>query len=447
MMLALMLTLSGCAVPPPCSRPLAPAPVSGPALPGSAAGATPPAAPPATGLQPAAADPGDPAAAAQQEKFMRWVAAFRAGKARAAGIDAATLASAFDHAHYLPRVIELDRAQPEFTRTVWDYLDRAVSAQRIAQGQARLQLLRAQVDPIAARYGVPTEVLFAFWGIESNFGSNLGEISTIDALATLAFEGRRGAWAEGELLAALKILQHQDIARERMLGSWAGAMGQTQFMPTVFLAYAVDAEGTGRRDLWGSIPDVMASTANFVAQSGWQSGQPWGVEVRLPDGFDYTRADLAVQQASQAWASQGVQAMDGAPLPALPASSILLPAGAHGPAFLVGPNYRTILRYNNATSYALAVALLAQQMAGGPPVQAPWPRDQQALTHAQVLALQAALNARGFDCGTPDGLTGPATLRGIRQYQRSRGLAADGFATLELLQGLLDGSGAAASGS
>jgi lytic murein transglycosylase len=315
-----------------------------------------------------------------------------------------------------------------------------VSPQRIARGEARLQQLRAatnvDMDAIAARYGVPAEVLVAIWGIESNYGSFVGDIPTIDALATLGFEGRREEWARGQLLAALRILQSGDIDRAQMIGSWAGAMGQTQFLPSAFLAFAVDADGDGRRDIWGSVPDVMASTANFLARSGWQAGQPWGLEVRLPPGFDYARAAPDVRQPTSTWADEGVQAMNGTPLPALADTSILLPAGARGPAFLVGPNFRTILRYNNATSYALAVHLLAQRLAGGHPVQAPWPRDMQPLARSQLLALQTALNARGFDTGTPDGVMGPATQRGIRQYQRSLGLAADGYPTLDLLKSL-----------
>ena len=382
----------------------------------------------------ATATPSQSPEAEHEQKFVRWVADFRAS-ARAAGIDEATLQSAFDGVRFVPRAVAADRAQPEFTRTVWAYLDSAVSAQRIARGQDKLQQLRAQVDAITARYGVPTEVIFAIWGMESNFGSNVGDIPTIDALATLGFEGRREQWARGQLLAALKILQNRDIDRAQMIGSWAGAMGQTQFLPSNFLAYAVDADGDGRRDIWGSVPDVVASTANFLARSGWQAGQPWGLEVRLPAGFDYARADDVRQPASQ-WAGEGVQSLDGAPLPALDGASILLPAGARGPAFLVGNNFRTILRYNNSTSYALAVGLLAQRLAGGAGVQAPWPRDLQALSSSQVRALQTALNARGFDTGTPDGTMGPATRRGIRQYQLSQGLPADGYPTLELLQRL-----------
>jgi len=422
---------------PPARRWLAPALLAVAALAGCTSAPRAPDQAPALSTAEASPAPAFPPAgeAERGAQFARWVAEFRAG-ARAAGIDEATLASAFDGVRLVPRVIESDRAQPEFNRSVWDYLDGALSAQRIARGQDKLRQLRPGVDATAARYGVPAEVLVAIWGMESSYGSFTGNIPTVDALATLGFEGRRERWAREQLLAALKILQNRDIDRAQMVGSWAGAMGQTQFLPSNFLAYAVDADGDGRRDIWGSVADVMASTANFLARSGWQAGQPWGLEVRLPPGFDLGRADPELRQPSVAWAGEGVRSASGAPLPALEAGALLLPAGARGPAFLVGDNFRTLLRYNNSTSYALAVGLLAQRLAGLPPVQAPWPRDLQGLSRSQLLALQTALNARGFDSGTPDGTMGPATQRGIRHYQRSLGLPADGYPTLELLQRL-----------
>ena len=371
----------------------------------------------------------------RHQKFERWIAEFST-TARAAGIADATLKSAFEMVRFLPRVVDADNAQPEFTRNVWDYLDSAVSAQRVARGQEKLLQLRSQIDPIASQYGVPAEVLVAIWGMESSYGSFMGDIPTIDALATLGFEGRREAWARSQLLAALRILQSGDIDRAQMIGSWAGAMGQTQFLPSSFLAYAVDADGDGRRDIWGSLPDVMASTANFLVKSGWQTGQAWGTEVRLPPNFDFARAHADVRQASAAWSAEGVQTMDSTALPPLAESSVLLPAGARGPAFLVGANFRTILRYNASNSYALAVHLLAQRLRNGPTVQTAWPRDVRALSRAQLMALQTALNALGFDSGAPDGMMGPATQRGVRAYQRSMGLPADGYPTPELLQRL-----------
>jgi membrane-bound lytic murein transglycosylase B len=402
----------------------------------SAPTVTPPATSPPIAALPAAVTttlPAPPPVADPAQEFSRWVAEFSTS-ARAAGITEATLHQAFDTVRLVPHVITSDKAQPEFTRTVWAYLDTAVSPQRIARGQAQLRNLPPKVDAVPTRYGVPLEILAAIWGMESNYGSFMGDIPTIDALATLGFEGRREDWARGQLLAALKILQSGDIARADMIGSWAGAMGQTQFLPSSYLAYAVDGDGDGRRDIWGSLPDVMASTANFLARSGWQHGQSWGLEVRLPSSFDFARADL--QQAASLWAAEGVQSMDGEPLPALTDSSLLLPAGARGPTFLVGANFRTILRYNNSTSYALGVGLLAQRLGGGAAVQTPWPRDVLALTRSQLRTLQTGLNARGFDSGTPDGIMGPATRGGIRDYQLSLGLPADGYPTLELLQGL-----------
>ncbi len=376
--------------------------------------------------------------ASPQQAFAAWVANFEA-TARAAGIGEETLRAAFRDIQYLPRVVELDRAQPEFTRTVWDYLDRTVTPRRIATGRDKLAQVRAEADAASARYGVPPEIIAAIWGMESSYGLNTGDISTIDALATLGFEGRREAWARGQLLAALNILQDGDINRPQMRGSWAGAMGQTQFLPSSYLAYAVDGDGDGRRDIWGSMADVMASTANYLARSGWQADEAWLLEVRLPPGFDAGRADHTVRQPASQWAAEGVRTIDGGSLPDLADATILQPAGASGPAFMVGANFRAILRYNNSTSYALAVSLLAQGLAGGPGVQAvqtAWPRHLLALDHGQTLALQTALNKRGFDSGTPDGIMGPATRGALRRYQRSLGLAADGYPTLDMLQRL-----------
>jgi membrane-bound lytic murein transglycosylase B len=401
--------------------------------------ATPPADAPSTVPQPAGPLPAPaPPAATEvpvEQRFADWVARFRAG-AQAQGVDEATLRAAFDGVQYQPRVVELDRAQPEFTRTVWEYLDIIVSPQRVQRGQEKLAELRTVVDEAAARHGVAPGVLLAIWGIESNFGGNYGNTPTIDALATLAFDGRREGWARGQLNDALKILQSGDIERPQMIGSWAGAMGQTQFLPSAFLAHAVDGDGDGRRDLWGSMADVIASTANFLVHSGWRAGEPWGVEVQLPPGFDVARADPQTRQPSAQWAADGVRAADGAPLPEIAEAAILLPAGARGPAFMVGNNFRTILRYNNSNNYALAVGLLAQRIAGGPPVQAAWPRELAALSRTQVIELQTALNARGFDSGIADGAAGPATRDALRRYQRSIGMPADGYPTLELLQRL-----------
>lgn len=391
---------------------------------------------PAPQTAPSAPITNDSTEAAQQQALLRWVDAFKP-RARAAGISEATLEQALDGVRYRTEVVSADRAQPEFNRTVWDYLDRAVSPLRIQQGRAKLRQLQAEAQAAEARYGVPATTLFAIWGMESNYGSHYGNLPTIDALATLGLEGRREAWAREQLIAALKILQNGDIARDRMIGSWAGAMGQTQFLPSVFLAHAVDADGDGHRDIWGSMPDVLASTANFVAHSGWKPGQVWGAEVLLPAGFDPGQRETDFRQSSAQWAAEGVQSMDSQGLPDLgEGAALFLPAGLRGPAFLVGNNFRTLLRYNNSTHYALAVCLLAQRLGQGPDVQAAWPRDLVALSRSQIRELQTRLNALGFASGQPDGLMGPATREGIRRYQRSLGLPADGYPELGLLERL-----------
>ncbi|ODS65163.1 MAG: murein transglycosylase [Acidovorax sp. SCN 65-108] len=396
-------------------------------------------APPATTSTPAqdaAASTGSPTSGVDHATgFAAWRDAFSA-QALQAGIQPRTVREVLGQAQWQPRVVELDRAQPEFTRTPWAYLDSAASPQRIAQGQAKLAEHSATLEAAAARYGVPATVITAIWGMESNYGSNFGTFRTVDALSTLAYEGRRRAWAQAELLSALRIVDQGDIAANRMLGSWAGAMGHTQFLPSVFLAYAVDADGDGHRDIWGSIPDVTASTAHFLARSGWQAGEPWGVEVQLPASFDHARADPSVRQTTAQWDAEGVRGIDGQALPTLASASIVTPAGARGPAFLVGGNFRVILRYNNSVNYALGVALLARQIGGGGPVVAAWPRDLAPLSRQQLQELQEALNRKGFAAGTPDGVMGPATRAGLRGYQRSIGVVADGYPTVELLERL-----------
>lgn len=427
--LAAALALGGCVTsqPPKARAPAAQLPAAASAT-ASAVSAGPAPAAPTPSPSPDAQD--------HAAGFANWLTAFSA-QALQAGIRADTVQNVLGRAQWLPRVVELDGAQPEFTRTTWAYLDSAVSPQRIDQGRAKLAEHQAALEAAATRYGVPATVITAIWGMESNYGSNFGTFRTVDALATLAYEGRRRAWAQSELLAALRIVDQGDIAADRMLGSWAGAMGHTQFLPSVFLAHAVDADGDGHRDIWGSIPDVTASTAHFLARSGWQAGEPWGVEVQLPASFDHARADLSVRQAATQWEAEGVRSMDGQALPVLASASIITPAGARGPAFLVGANFRTILRYNNSVNYALGVALLARQIGGGSPVVAAWPRDLAPLSRSQLQALQEALNRRGFSAGAPDGVMGPATRAGLRGYQRSIGVVADGYPTAELLERLM----------
>ncbi|MCK5769918.1 lytic murein transglycosylase [Algiphilus sp.] len=377
----------------------------------------------------AAADSGE---GGDRAAFADWRADFRA-RARAEGIAEPVLATALASARYLPAVIERDRAQPELTRQVWEYLDIAVSPSRVSRGREQREAHAGAIEAAAQRYGVDPTVLVAVWGLESSYGSNFGDTPTIDALATLAFEGRRRTFAERELLAALRIIGDGDIAPDAMRGSWAGAMGHTQFLPTSFRAYAVDADGDGRRDIWHSIPDVMASTAHYLSRAGWRQGQPWGAEVVLPADFDYALAGSGNGRPANAWAALGVRAADGGALPELPAATVLVPAGARGPAFLVGGNFDAILRYNNATSYALAIGLLARRIDGGDGLAAEWPRALEALTRDQVTEMQRLLNARGFDAGAADGLLGPNTRSALRAFQTAQGLVPDGFPTVALL--------------
>lgn len=364
----------------------------------------------------------------QQESFDAWLKAFRRDAA-AQGISPRAL-SALDNVRYLERVIELDRFQPEFVRPIWEYLDSAVSATRISNGRDKLAEHRQTALQMEQRYGVPAEIIVAIWGIESNYGGNFGSFSALSAFATLAYDGRRAAFARGELLAALRIIDSGEIAADEMIGSWAGAMGHTQFIPSSFETYAQDGDGDGRRDIWGSIADVMASTANYLARSGWQTGEPWGIEVKLPAGFDYAQTE---RRSSAEWAAQGVQALNG-PLPIFDSAAVIVPAGAQGPAFMVGANFRAILRYNNATSYALAVATLSDAIAGRPGIQQPWPRDQLPLTRADVRELQQRLNALGYSVGEADGILGPNTRNGLSAFQRDQGLVPDGFANQAVLE-------------
>lgn len=368
------------------------------------------------------------AEAAHYADFRAWREDFRR-YAASQGVSEQTLTQALDNARYRERVIELDRYQPEFVRPTWEYLDTAVSSTRINNGREKLADHRDTAEQMEQRYGVPAEIIVAIWGIESNYGSNFGSFSALDAFATLAYDGRRRDFARGELLAALRIIDSGDIPADEMIGSWAGAMGHTQFLPSSFEAYAVDGDGDGRRDIWGSIADVMASTANYLAKAGWQPGQTWGTEVNLPDDFDYAQTK---RRSRDAWAAQGVRAVSGE-LPDFDSAAVIVPAGADGPAFMVGPNFRAILRYNNATSYALAVGTLSDAIAGRAGIQQSWPREQAPLTHDDVRELQRQLNAAGYNVGGADGIMGPNTRRGLREFQRDQGLTPDGFATQALL--------------
>lgn len=368
--------------------------------------------------------------------FQRWVEDFRP-RARAQGISRATFDRAFDGVNYDPDVIRRDRNQSEFTKTIWEYLDSAVSDSRVRNGRQALRDHDDTLDDIEARYGVAKEVVVAVWGLESSYGSIRGSNDVVQSLATLAHDGRRGAFFEGQLIAALKILQSGDTSPRNMTGSWAGAMGHTQFMPTSYLDHAVDFSGDGKRDIWSDNPtDALASTAAYLAGFGWIEGQPWGVEVTLPNGFDYATASRKVVRMPSQWANLGVVGIDGKPVPDYGSASILLPAGSQGVAFMIFKNFEVIERYNAADAYVIGVGHLSDRLAGGSEFQAAWPRADRALTFSERKEMQRRLTAAGFSTYGVDGRIGPKTLEAIRTFQQSQGLVADGYASLSLLKRL-----------
>lgn len=370
--------------------------------------------------------------------FDAWVAGFRA-RAAARGIAPGVIDGAFRHVGFLPGVIERDRNQTEFTRTTEDYLSIAASDERVALGRQMVARYAGELAAIESRYGVDRYIVAAVWGLESFFGTRRGDVPVISALSTLAFEGRRGAFFEGQLIAALKILQAGDTTADRMTGSWAGAMGHTQFIPTSYLAYAVDFDGDGRRDIWSDDPgDALASTAAYLSRSGWQRGQPWGMEVRLPAGFNTTLAGRGKGRATGDWAAMGVTAADGGGL-AGGIGSVLAPAGASGPAFLIFQNFNVILRYNNAENYALGVGHLSDRLRGQGPLRGSFPPDATGLTKADRQEIQSRLAAMGYDVGTPDGVIGTKTKEAIAAFQQSRGLTVTGVPSPDLLAALRRG--------
>ncbi|SHJ21090.1 lytic murein transglycosylase [Palleronia salina] len=331
-----------------------------------------------------------------------WVDAFR-GRAVAAGIDPGVVSRSFQGAGFLPGVIDRDRNQTEFTRTLEDYLAIAASDEKVATGRAKFAQYRGTLNAIEARYGVPAQVVAAVWGLESNYGSRRGNIPIVSSTSTLAYDGRRGAFFERQLIAALRIVQNGDTTPDRMVGSWAGAMGHTQFIPTSYQAYAVDFTGDGRRDIWGEDPtDALASTAAYLSRSGWQRGVPWGGEV-------------------------GVSAPSG--------GRVITPQPG-GPSFRVTGNFDAIKRYNNSDSYAIGVGHLSDRIAGGPPIQGAFPPDRYGLTKDMRVDLQRRLTRSGYDTGGADGVLGPNSRAAIAEYQRSRGQAATGDPSVALLRSL-----------
>ena len=373
--------------------------------------------------------------AADEAEFERCKPSLQA-KASTHGISEDTLAEVIPALEYQGRVIELDRSQPEFTQTFADYFSKRVSDTRIEKGRDLYGELRPFLADLTREYGVPGQYLIAFWGLETNFGSYLGGMPTLDSLATLACDPRRSDFFTTEFLLALELLEREGLGAGDMKGSWAGAVGHTQFMPSNYLRYAVDSDGDGVADLWGSREDALASAANFLKQLGWVEDQRWGREVRLPRDFDYTQ--LSSKQSLVRWRDLGVRRANGGALPVVEGmeARLVVPAGHRGPAFLVYDNFNVIMRWNRSTSYALSVGHLADRIAGAGTLAQSIPTDQPRLRRSQVEQMQELLLARGFDPGKPDGLIGPASRSALREYQLSEGLVGDGFPDRKTLASL-----------
>jgi lytic murein transglycosylase len=360
-----------------------------------------------------------------------WVEGYK-GRAAGRGISKSTMDAAFRGAGYLPEVVERDRNQTEFKRSLEDYLSIAASDERVSLGRQKYGQYQGTLEAIEARYGVEPHVVAAVWGLESFFGTRRGNVPVVSALSTLAYDGRRGEFFEGQLTAALRILQSGDISPGAMTGSWAGAMGHTQFIPTSYLEFAVDYTGDGRRDIWSEDPsDALASTAAYLKRSGWVPGLPWGMEVTLPAGFNPGLLGRGKGKSAAEWEALGVRRAGGGRL--APGSIIAGGTGGGGPYFLLTQNFAVILRYNNAQNYAIGVGHLSDRIAGGGPVQASFGPDAAGMTKADRQELQRLLTARGFDTGGTDGVIGAKTEAAISAYQASAGLPVTGKPSLELL--------------
>ena len=371
------------------------------------------------------------------EKFQAFIRDFEA-TAIARGVTPETYNKAVAGISPIAAIDTIVAEQPEFVRPVWAYLDGAVSAKRIAEAKFFLNENAVLLDTIQARYGVPKEILVSIWSMETDFGRFMGTYNLFAALATQAYDGPRQGFARREMIAALLLLQQNNYQPSEMVSSWAGAFGQTQFLPSTFFKYAADGDGDGKIDLWHSAADALASTALLFQREGWQADKTWGYEVTLPKTFDYQDADLGTLKPLSEWAAKGVIPIAGGALPAGDdLAAIYLPAGAKGPAILTLGNFRQIMKYNNAASYALAGALLADRMMDRPGIQTPWPRNDKPLSRADRLRFQADLTALGYDAGEPDGLLGRKARIALRQYQAAHGMIADAYPSQSMLA-LLD---------
>lgn len=357
-------------------------------------------------------------------------------RARRAGVDSALVERVLPGLAEVRRVIALDRKQAEFVQTLGEYIAVRVTDTRVERGRALLASHQEFLGDLLERYGVPPRYLIAFWGLETNYGGYMGSVSTLDALATLACDPRRSEFFAGEFVNALQLVQRESLPLERLRGSWAGAVGQTQFMPSSYLRYAVDGDGDGQADLWASERDALASGANFLRSRGWVPGQRWGRRVTLPAAFPYESAGLDQTRSLRDWVSLGVRRVDGGALPALDLeASLLLPAGYRGPAFIVYENFRIIMRWNQSQSYGLSVGLLADRIAGAGPMSLPAALSG-SLRKADIASAQSALSALGHDAGEADGVLGSRTRAALRAFQLQRGLPADGYPDQTTLEAL-----------
>ena len=355
-------------------------------------------------------------------------------QAQSRGVSRETFDQAFAGVTPNPKLIALTKKQAEFVKPVWEYLNGALSARRIARGKEKQREWSDTLRRADNQFGVESPVVMGVWGMETDFGGFAGDSYVIRSLATLAYARYRGDFFKNELLIALQILQEGHVTPANMKGSWAGAMGQTQFMPSSFKAYAVDFNNDGKKDIWTNVPDALGSTANYLKQHGWIAGETWGYEVILPATFDLSAHDPANFETFAIFAAAGVTRADGQAMPRSGEAALLLPAGRRGPVFLVTPNFKVIKTYNNSTSYALAVALLGDAIAGEPPLRASWPTGDKPLNRAQSKDMQTRLHAMGYDVGELDGKLGEKASLALRQFQRKAGLDPDGYPTLKVLE-------------
>lgn len=357
-------------------------------------------------------------------------------KAIAQGASQQTIDAIFPSLTYQPRVIELDRSQPEFVQTFPGYFTKRVTQWRTDKGKAMFGKHRDLLNQLNDKYGIPPHYLLAFWGLETNFGTYKGKMPVLDSLATLACDPRRSTYFTQEFLVAVALFERESLSKEEMVGSWAGAMGHTQFMPSAYTHYAIDGDNDGQINLWASEEDALASAANFLANLGWKPGFRWGREVVLPENFDYQSSGYRQRRAITDWSQMGLTKADGSMLGESDTQGyVIVPAGHEGPAFIAYPNFRVIMRWNNSEFYAIAVGVLADKIAGASGITRPLP-ELPAYSRTDIIVLQRKLNALGFDVGKPDGIIGPATREGIRNYQIANKLVADGFPSMNIMRAL-----------